>query len=85
LEAVVFSKGELILEAVKIALVGMATVFTFLCFMIVFLKAQGWFLTRFFPQKNAAVAANGSKPKISDATLQKVALAAISEFKKKRK
>ncbi|MDR2033749.1 MAG: OadG family protein [Helicobacteraceae bacterium] len=72
-----------ILEAVKIMVVGMATVFTFLLFMIAFLKAQGWFLTRFFPQKKAAeIAPSGSK--ISDATLQKIAIAAISEYKKKR-
>ncbi|MDR2638746.1 MAG: OadG family protein [Helicobacteraceae bacterium] len=74
--------GTLILEAAKIMLVGMATVFAFLCFMIFFLKAQGWFLTRFFPQAKRVEAAQNAK--ISDATLQKIALSAIDEYKKKR-
>jgi sodium pump decarboxylase gamma subunit len=74
--------GTLIQEAVKIMVVGMATVFTFLCFMIVFLKTQGWFLTRFFPQKKPIAAKQNAK--ISDATLQKIAIAAIDEYKKKR-
>jgi Na+-transporting methylmalonyl-CoA/oxaloacetate decarboxylase gamma subunit len=72
--------GTLILESVKVMIVGMTTVFSFLCFMIFFLKAQGWLLTRFFPQVKPA--AQGAK--ISDATLQKIALAAIDKYKKKR-
>jgi Na+-transporting methylmalonyl-CoA/oxaloacetate decarboxylase gamma subunit len=63
-------------------IVGMATVFSFLCFMIFFLKAQGWFLTRFFPQAKAASARSGAK--ISDETLGKIALKAIDEYKKRR-
>lgn len=74
--------GTLILEATKIMVVGMSTVFTFLCFMIAFLKAQGWALTRFFPQVKPA--ATEQSATISDATLQKIALAAIAEYKKRR-
>jgi Na+-transporting methylmalonyl-CoA/oxaloacetate decarboxylase gamma subunit len=64
-------------------IVGMSTVFAFLCFMIWFLKAQGWLLTRFFPQAKHTTTAVADL-KISDATLTKVVLAAIDEYKKKR-
>ncbi|MDR3162341.1 MAG: OadG family protein [Helicobacteraceae bacterium] len=74
--------GNLVLEAAKIMVVGMTTVFCFLCFMIYFLKAQGWFLMRFFPQAKETAAEQGAK--ISSETLRKIALEAIREYTKTR-
>ncbi|MDR2905132.1 MAG: OadG family protein [Helicobacteraceae bacterium] len=74
---------DVIWSATKVMIVGMTTVFVFLTFMILFLKAQGAVLTRYFPQKPAAASA-GAKGKLQGDSLQKVILAAIAEYKKRR-
>ncbi|GHV03840.1 hypothetical protein AGMMS50229_03890 [Campylobacterota bacterium] len=78
-----------VFEAVKIMVVGMVTVFSFLVFMIFFLKAQGAFLTRFFPQKPLPLVPiptnDASSLDIKDPTLHQVILAAIGEHTKRKK
>lgn len=77
-------KADLVLESLKIMVVGMVTVFAFLWFMILFLKVQGKFLTRFFPQKEAvATTVPQSTPTGgSDTSLIAAISAAISMHKK---
>lgn len=73
LEAV---KSDLVLESIKIMAVGIITVFAFLAFMIGYLKVQGWFFTRFFPQSEtpAGEATGGT------ATTQTTAVASDSSL-----
>ncbi|GHS88844.1 hypothetical protein FACS189487_07970 [Campylobacterota bacterium] len=77
---------SLILEAAKIMVVGMTTVFAFLTFMIFFLKVQARILTRFFPQKEPETQAAQTigSAKLQGEQLNKVILAAIGEFRKKQ-
>lgn len=75
---------NLVLEAVKIMVVGMVTVFAFLGFMVIFLKIQGWFLTRFFPQNSVVADPQANRSDVSDSSLIAVITAAISQYKKQK-
>ncbi|MGE4295625.1 MAG: OadG family protein [Campylobacterales bacterium] len=86
--AVHAAESHLVLESLKIMVVGMVTVFAFLWLLIMVLKVQGWFLTKFFPEKPAAatapaaVAPSGA-PEKSD-NLAAVIMAAVNLHRKRK-
>lgn len=86
--AVHAAEAHLIAESMKIMVVGMLTVFGFLWLLIGVLKAQGWFLTKFFPEQPAAVTqptASSAPENAGNDNLAAVIMAAVNLHRKRKR
>lgn len=82
------AEAHLVVESLKIMVVGMLTVFIFLWLLILILNVQGRFLTRFFPQKTVAetgAASTAAPAKPGNDNLAAVIMAAVNLHRKRKR
>jgi oxaloacetate decarboxylase gamma subunit len=72
-----------VLESLKIMLLGMGVVFTFLALLVVLVNLQATLIAKFFPEKEPPKVSDSGVKRHDDGHHVAAIIAAVSEFRKK--